>query len=301
MTTEPLACLNGDWMPAAEARVSIWDRGFLFGDGVYEVWRIRAGRLWLETAHQRRLERSLRELELGGVDLDRLRSRCQETVERSGFEEGLLYLQITRGVAPRRHRFPEPGTPPTELIVALPYDDKPTDELRRTGVALVSQPDLRWGRCDIKSLNLLGNVLACEAASRANALEAILVDREGFVTEATHSSLLWIRDGRLEATPEGPSLLPGTSRHFLVDLARELGLDYAPQRRSLDELKQAEEAILTGTTLDVMPVIRIDDAVIGSGAPGAWTKRLGDAFRNAIERFRSGAPVSSAFRYEVGA
>ncbi len=216
---EVLACLNGEIMPVEQARVPVWDRGFLFGDAVYEAWRIYGGRCWLELEHVTRLRRSLKELEFPQVDLERLMDRLHRTISESKIQEGTAYVQITRGVAPRAHAFPDASVPPTELIIVRPYDDGPTARLRQTGVGVISHPDLRWKRCDVKSTNLLGNVLAMEAASRAGCHEAVLVDSEGLVTEATHSSLIWARDGRLEGTPEGPEILPGMTRQHVLRLA----------------------------------------------------------------------------------
>src|SRR5262245_50471032 len=159
---QDLACLNGETMPVEQARVPVWDRGFLFGDSVYEVFRMYQGRCWLEAEHLSRLKRSLAELEFPPYDLSRLMERARETIRARGIGEGILYVQITRGVAPRSHPFPDPPVPPTELIVVRPYDDGPTARFRETGVSVISQPDLRWKRCDIKSTNLLANVLAIE-------------------------------------------------------------------------------------------------------------------------------------------
>ena len=190
---EVLACLNGEIMPVERAFVPVWDRGFLFGDSVYEVFRMYRGRRWLEAEHLARLKRSLHELEFPLHDLERLVERMDRTIAESRIREGTVYVQVTRGVAPRAHAFPDPPVTPTELIVVRPYDDGPAARLRESGARMISRPDLRWKRCDIKSTNLLANVLASEAARRAGCHEAVLIDSEGFVTEATHSSLLWVR------------------------------------------------------------------------------------------------------------
>src|SRR5262249_33778782 len=158
-----------------QARVPVWDRGFLFGDSVYEVFRMYRGRCWLEAEHLARLRRSLRELEFPPYDLDGLLGRIKRTIAESAIQEGTVYVQITRGVAPRMHAFPDPPVPPTELIVVRAYDDAPTARLRESGVRAISHSDLRWKRCDIKTTNLLGNVLANEKAHRAGCYEAILV------------------------------------------------------------------------------------------------------------------------------
>ncbi|MDX2038472.1 MAG: aminotransferase class IV [Isosphaeraceae bacterium] len=282
------ACLNGVIGPIEEAKVSVWDRGFVFGDSVYEVFRLYAGRLWLEAEHLERLERSLHEVEFPAVDFKRLRSRIAATIGSSGVLEGTVYIQITRGVAPRAHAYPEPPVEPTELIVVRPYDDSATAAHREKGVAVISEPDRRWKRCDIKSTNLLANVMALEHAHRAGAFETILIDAQGRVTEATHSSLLWIRDGRLMGTPEGEEILPGTKRRFLRELAESLGIGFAEESISPAELVRQDEVVLTGTTIEVMPVIRIDDRTVGTGSPGSITKRLQAAYQAAVtERLRS--------------
>ena len=238
-----LACVNGRIMPVEQATVSIWDRGFLFGDAVYEVFRMYQGRCWLEDEHLTRLRRSLKELQFPDLDLTRLMERAYETIQASGILEGTLYIQITRGVAPRSHPFPDPPVPPTEVIVVRPFDDRPVSRLRETGVAVVTQPDLRWKRCDIKSTNLLANVLAIEQARRAGAFEAVLLDDHGLVTEATHTSLLWVRGGRLEGTPEGHEILPGMTRQLVLRLIEKLEIPFrsnAGHARGLEGGRRAD-------------------------------------------------------------
>lgn len=280
-----LACLNGELMPADQARVPIWDRGFLFGDAIYEVFRLYAGRLWLEDAHHARLRRSLAEIELIGVNFDELKRRIQRTIAASEVREGTVYIHVTRGVAPRLHAFPNPPVAPTELIVVRPYDDAPTARMRESGVKTVSLPDLRWGRCDVKSTNLLANVLANEAAHRAGGFEAILIDRAGSVTEATHSSLLWVRDGVLEGTSDGPEILPGTTRGFVLGLADRERLPFRDAQITLDALKRADEILLVGTSIEVLPVTEVDDDLIGDGRPGPFTRRLQAAYRRELEQW----------------
>lgn len=286
-----LASLNGTISTPEEAKISIWDRGFLFGDAVYEVCRIYRGRCWLEDEHMARLKRSLREMRIEGVDFDRLYKRMHETISRSGIEEGTVYVQITRGVAPRMHAFPDPPVEPTELIVVRPYDDAKTAETRQNGVTVLSRPELRWGRCDVKSTNLLANVVAFQEATEQGGSEAIFEEPDGTVTEASHSSLLWIREGRLEGTPEGPGILPGTTRLGVRRLAESAQIPFREARISLDELKKADEVLLTGTTIEVLPVVKVDDTVIGDGKPGPMTRRLQEALRTAIERWLAPVPV----------
>jgi D-alanine transaminase len=212
-----------------------------------------------------------------------------EAIRRSGLHEAIIYVQISRGVAVRKHAFPDPPVEPTELIVVLPYDDGPTAALRKTGVAVVSQPDLRWKRCDIKSVNLLGNVLANQAAHEAGAYEAVLVDDAGHVTEATHSSLLWVREGALFATGEGREILPGTTRGFMLELAQECNVSFRTERIGLERLMECDEVILTGTTIEVMPVVEIDGRRVGGVVPGPVTGRLQLAFTSRLNRWLEGA------------
>jgi len=280
---EVLACLNGETMPVEQAKVPVWDRGFLFGDSVYEVCRLYAGRCWLEAEHFARLRRSLKELDFPPVDVDRLIERVYQTIAASGVLEGTVYIQITRGVAPRAHAFPDPPVPPTELIIVRPYDDAPTARLRQAGAKVISHPDLRWKRCDIKSTNLLANCLATEAARRAGGFEAILVDAAGFVTEATHTSVLWVRQGRLEGTPEGNGILPGMTRQLILRLVKSLGIPFVGTHVTLPELKASDEVILVGTTTEVVPIVQIDDDRIATGQPGPVARRLWDAYRQEVE------------------
>ncbi len=288
---ESLACLNGEIMAVADAKVPVWDRGFLFGDSIYEVFRLYEGCCWLEDEHMARLRRSLIEMQFPAVDLIGLMERIHRTISRSGIQDGTAYIQITRGVAPRLHAFPDPPAPPTELIVIRTYDDGPTARLRETGVAMLSQPDLRWKRCDVKSTNLLANVIANEAAHRAGCYEAVLVDENGQVTEATHSSVVWVRGGRLEGTPEGPPILPGTTRSMSRRLADQIGVPFVPGRITLQELKDADEVMLLGTTIEVLPVVKIDDQLVSDGTPGPLARRLQDAHRTAVESWLAPEPV----------
>lgn len=286
-----LACLDGVILPPEEARVPANDRGYLFGDAVYEVCRIYQGRCWLEDEHNARLRRSLREMRIGPIDFDRLTRRVHDTISRSAIEEGTVYIQISRGVAPRKHAFPEPPVEPVELILVRPYDDTETAQLRMSGVPVISHPDWRWRRCDVKSTNLLGNVLALQSAQESGGYEAVLVEPGGTVTEATHSSLLWVRGGRLQATPEGPGILPGTTRHAIIRLAREEGIPFGEVAITLDALKSADEVFLTGTTIEVLPIISIDGQPISHGRPGLITERLQRAFRGALERWLAPVPA----------
>lgn len=279
----PLANVNGELTPLAEAKVPVLDRGFLFGDAVYEVLRVYAGRLWLEDEHFARLARSLGEIRIRGVDVDRLRRRVRETVAAGPFREATAYIQVTRGAAPRTHAFPA-GAVPFELVFVQPYAD-PYAEARRTGSGVVTRPDQRWGRCDIKSTNLLANVLAMQAAKESGCPEAILYRPDGTLTEGTHSSLFGVVGGVLRTAPKTSSVLPGVTRDLVARLAAEAGSP--PEERTLtrDELPRATELFLTGTTAEVLPVVTVDGATVGDGRPGPVTRRLQEAYAEAVRSF----------------
>jgi D-alanine transaminase len=282
---ESLASLNGEIMPVDQAKVPVWDRGFLFGDAVYEVIRLYQGRCWLEVEHFARLRRSLAEMDFPPVDVDGLADRVRRTIVASGIGDGTAYIHVTRGVAPRHHAFPVPPVAPTELIVIRPYDDGPTARARDRGVGIISQPDLRWKRCDVKSTNLLANVVANEAAHRLGCYEAVLVSADGYVTEATQSSLLWVRGGRIEGTPRGPGILPGITRQILQRLVDEVGIALVEIRATLEELKATDEVLLLGTTIEVLPVVTVDGHPIDGGTPGRVTRELQGAYRSTVERW----------------
>jgi D-alanine transaminase len=291
-----LACVNGELMAPEQATVPIHDRGFLFGDSVYEVCRIHGGRCWLEAEHLARLGRSLQELEFPPCDLDRLVERIYRTIRASFVQEGLVYVQITRGVAPRTHAFPNPPVEPTEVIIVRPFDDGPSNALRETGVPVVTRPDVRWGRCDIKTTNLLGNVLANESAHREGAYEAVLIDSLGYVTEATHTSVLWVREGRIEGTPEGPEILIGMTRHLAARLAGKIGVPFVETRVTLPALLAADEVFLVGTSTEIMPIATIDGKPIGDGKPGPITRRLQEAYRVALRDWLDAEPSPALAR-----
>lgn len=278
-----LANLNGQILPLAEAKVSVLDRGFLFGDGIYEAMHLAAGRIRFYKEHLARLQRSLAELNLGGVDLERLQQRITATVQAAGLADAFIYIQITRGSAPRRtHAYPD-GLIPTELIYVEPFID-PYTEQRSRGIRVISFPDLRWRRCDIKSLNLLGNVLAARAAQDRGANEAILVADDGTWTEATRSSLFGVVDGRLRTGPNSPAILPGVTRGFILRIIRDLGLPHDERHLHRDEASRVAELFLTGTTAEVLPIVQVDDRPIGDGTPGPLTRKLQAAFREYVAK-----------------
>lgn len=268
--------LNGQFLPSHEARVPVDDRGFLFGDGVYEVTRALGGRLFAEEAHWRRLETGLAELRIQPPP-DFTRERVRAISERLLAENALtggeatVYLQVTRGAAPRTHAFPPAGTAPTVYLSASPF--QVPWETRQRGVSAITLPDLRWGRCDIKTVNLLPNILAKQQAKEAGAWEAVLV-REGVVTEGASTTVLVVMEDTLFTHPKGPQVLPSVTRDVVLELARDLQLHVVERPVRLDERPQWEELLLVGTTTDVQPVVSLDGQPVGEGRPGPITRQL---------------------------
>jgi D-alanine transaminase len=275
-----LVYLNGKIVPPEEAVVSINDRGFLFGDAVYEVIRSYDGRLWCLTRHMRRLAHSLAAIDMENVDVDRVTKVVEETHRASEIPNALLYLQVTRGVAPRSHAYAR-DLVPTVLVTVRDIAPK-LAAIDYGGVAAVIAPDLRWRRCDIKSTDLLPNVLAKTHARDRGAHEAILVDAEGYVTEGTSNSVFWVRGRHLMTTPAGPEVLPSISREIVLEIALDEGLPLLIERTPLEQFRRAGEIFLAGTTSEVCPVIALDDASVGAGRAGPVTLQLQKAFRARI-------------------
>lgn len=270
-----IAYVNGRYLPQRAACVNVEDRGFQFADGIYEVVHVHRGRFVDEDRHLDRLDRSLREIRLAfPMPRGALRQVLLEVARRNRVTEGLVYMQVTRGVARRDHAFPVRAVPPTVVVTARRLPPFPADVARWTATAITC-PDERWARCDIKSVGLLANVLARQAAREQGATEAILVDGQGMVTEGASTSV-WMVDehGAVRVRHLDHAILPGCTRAALADLMREAGV--APEERgfSLDELRRAREAFLTSATSFVKPVLRIDGRDVGDGQVGPVARRL---------------------------
>jgi D-alanine transaminase len=280
---EALANSNGTILPLSEAKVPAQDRGFLFGDAVYEVLRVYAGRPWLMEEHFVRLARSLENIRIHGVDLDRLRRRMFETIAAGPFREATAYIQVTRGSASRAHPFPA-GATPLEILWVQEFAD-PYADARRTGAGVVTQLDLRWERCDIKSTNLLANVLAMQAAREAGCLEALLYLPDGTLTEGTHTSFFGVLGGTVLTAPNSNAILPGITRSLILRLAGRAGIPVRERVLKREDLAQVTELFLTGTTSEVLPVVRVDGRAIAAGRPGPVTRHLQDVYREAVREF----------------
>jgi D-alanine transaminase len=284
---EPIANLNGKQMPLAEAKIPALDRGFLFGDAVYEVLRIYQGRPWLLEEHWKRLAHSLDAIRISGVDLDRLRKRMLDTIAAGPFVEAIVYIQVTRGVAPRTHVFPS-GTPPLEFLYVQEFLDHYAPA-RASGACVITLPDIRWDRCDIKSTNLLANILAAQAAKEAGCREALFYLPDGTLTEGTHTSFFGVLSSSGQKTlltaPTSPVILPGITRGLILRLAQQADIPVQEHVLKRHDLGRVSELFLTGTTSEILPIIQVDDHAIGDGKPGPITRLLQEAYAQAVAAF----------------
>jgi D-alanine transaminase len=274
--------LNGGYVDHTEAAIPVDDRGFLFADGVYEVVRVYGGRAFLAEAHTQRLRAGLAALRIDARGLPDLVEISHRLIEANGLAgDGTVYIQVTRGVAPRKHAFPSPAVAPTVYLVAKAFQNHSADYFEQ-GVAAITVPDTRWSRCDIKSVSLLPNVLANQEAHEAGAFEAIFV-RDGVLIEGSHSNLFGVVDGTLVTYPSCNYILTGITRNLVLDLARELGIPASEAPMYSHRIDDIEELFLSGTTTEVMPVTRLDGRPVGAGTRGDFTRRLQAAFRHRIE------------------
>ena len=277
--------LNGQFSPLSEISISPDDRGFLFGDGIYEVIRAYHGvpAFWEE--HCTRLVRSAKEIQLSfsikPQDFYRL---LLTGLQQSGYAEGKIYIQITRGVAPREHGFPV-NEGPTVFLSFREMGPLPI-ELTRQGVKVITVSDIRWDRCDIKSLNLLPNVLAKQQAQEAKVFEAIFV-RDGFVIEGATSNIFIVKDGQLRTPERNNFVLSGVTQQQVINLAQEQGQDVQFDRITLADLREADEVFLVGTTIEVIPVVAVDGQTIHKGTPGLVTCTLQQRFTDLVAHLTS--------------
>lgn len=280
-----IAYVNGRYLPHETARVHVEDRGYQFADGVYEVCEVRGGRLVDERRHLERLQRSLAELRIAmPMPISALDVVLRETVRRNRVREGLVYLQVTRGVARRDHAFPPAGTKPSIVVTARSLNRSQTDAAAEEGVGVITVPDNRWERVDIKTVSLLPNVLARQAARDRGAKEAWFVDRDGFVTEGA-SSNAWIvtKEGAIVTRPATPGILKGITRAVVMDVAERQKLRVEERPFTVAEALSAREAFQTAATMVVMPVTQIDGQKIGDGRAGQVALALRAKFHEAAE------------------
>lgn len=276
--------LNGKFLPIEEASVSVMDRGFIFGDGVYEVIPVYGGRLFRLAQHLDRLARSLGEVRIGDpFTRTEWQSCLGELVDRNGKGDQSVYIQVTRGVAPRDHAFPRDARP-TVYAASSPLKPLP-DNIAEQGVAAVTLQDIRWKRCDIKAITLLPNILLRQQAIDQGAVEAILV-RDGLVYEGAASNLFIVQNGVILTPPKGPYLLPGVTRDLVLELAAAQGIACRETMLTADELHAADEVWLTSSTREILPVTVLDGQRVGDGRPGPLWRRMTGVYQNYKQSLR---------------
>jgi D-alanine transaminase len=268
--------LNGDFITKNAASISPEDRGFNFADGIYEVIKYYRGKPFRYADHLERLKRSLREVQIGFEGCDQLESVFQELLDRNGLsvQEAGIYLQISRGSHTRMHRFPE-NIATTIYATAFPFASKP-DELKN-GVKVITTEDIRWLRCDIKSISLLTNVMAAQKAHEHNAVEAIFI-RNGIVTEGSHSSFMAVKNGTVYTHPDSNLILPGVTKIVIREICHQNNIQLVEEGIPASELENMDEMMIIGTGSEVTPVIQIDEMLVGKGKPGPVTLFIQDKF-----------------------
>jgi D-alanine transaminase len=276
--------LNGQYLPIEEAKISVLDRGFIFGDAVYEVWRYVHGTLFESDKHLRRLHNGLRDIHIA-PPVESQTAKLHEISDRLWKEngmkgEGSLFLEMSRGAAPRAHQYPKPAVPPTVFIMAVPFT--PPEELRSKGAAVIFVDDVRWRRCNVKTTQLLPNVMAKQEAFDHECLDAIFV-RDGIVTETSAANVMAVTDGTLWTHPIDGAVLPGVTREVVLALAKELGIPVREEGMTTDACQNADEVFLVGTLTDVMPIVKVAGRQIGAGKPGPITLRLFQALRERLD------------------
>ncbi len=278
-----VAYVNGAYLPLRGAGISILDRGFQFADSIYEVWAVRGGKMFDSHEHMARLQRSLAELRIAPpMSEASLMAVIRETMRRNRVRDGIVYVQVSRGAATRDHVFPSPATPPTLVVTAKNIDQRAIATRAASGINVTSAPDTRWARCDIKSVNLLPNVLARQGAKEKGAFEAWFVDADGLVTEGS-SSNAWIVDahGVLRTRALSQQILHGVTRGAIVRLSQDRQLKIEERAFTIEEAKNAREAFVTAASNAATAVIEIDGIRIGDGKPGPVTKALRAAYLGA--------------------
>ena len=271
--------LNGKYVPKEQAMIPVEDRGFIFGDGIYEVVRLINGAVFAWDAHAARMANGLNTLRISmaGAESATMKAVCEKLVADNGLAAGeaTVYIQVSRGVAPRTHHFPPAGTPTTVYASASVF--KPNFAMRDNGAKGITLADIRWSRCDLKTVNLLGPVMARQAAQEAGAYEA-LMHRDGMFTEGAATNAFFVVKGVLRTYPVSNYILQGITRIEIVKLIHELGLPFDERPVALSELGACEEIFVCGTTTDVQPLVEVDGRPVGNGKPGPLTVQLKEAF-----------------------
>ena len=279
--------LNGQYLPLEEAKISVLDRGFIFGDAVYEVWRLVNGKLFESEKHLDRLHNGLRDVHItppAEAQKARLQEISDRLVKDNGInQEGSLFLEMSRGAAPRAHQYPKPAVPPTVFLMASPFT--PPEDLRAKGAGVILIDDVRWKRCNVKTTQLLPNVMAKQQAFENDCLDAIFV-RDGIVTETSHANVMAVVNGTLWTHPIDGSVLPGVTRDVVLELAKKNGVPVREEGMTVDAFRKADEVFLVGTLSDVMPIVKVDGKQVGAGKPGPVSLKLFKALRERLDALR---------------
>lgn len=284
------AYINGEFCELSAAKVSVEDRGFQFADGIYEVVMAYNRRPFRLPEHLKRFRRSAEAIKLNfDFDAGQIERIVEQGIARCAFDDIHIYLQLTRGRAPRNHRFPPPDAPPTVVAIFKPRRE-PDAQLREHGYSLITVPDDRWANCFIKSIALLPNILARQHAVEAGADEAAFVTPDGQVLECASSNIFASRNGVLVTPPLGPRLLAGITRQYLLECAARLDLRTAERPLSVDDLLSADEVLVTSTAVEVLGVVKLDGRAIGDGKVGEVTRRLMAEFKRGVREACGGAP-----------
>jgi D-alanine transaminase len=276
--------LNGEFLPIENAKISVLDRGFIFGDAVYEVWRGVRGELFEPDRHLARLASGLKDVQIGAPKESKrdallaISERLMRENDLTG--ESSLFLEMSRGAAPRTHQYPKPPVPPTVFIMASAFT--PPEDLRARGGAVICIDDNRWNRCNVKTTQLLPNVMAKQEAAEHDALDAIFV-RDGMLTETSHANVMAVIDGAVWTHPITGHVLPGVTRDVVLELAKSLGITVREKPIPKADLAKASEVFLTGTLSDVMPIVTVDGRKVGDGRPGPISKKLFAALRERLD------------------
>ena len=272
--------LNGEYVDYADAKVSVEDRGFQFADGIYEVIQVVDGQLFAMDPHLDRLAEGAEIMQIPvPISQDEFWRVARRLIQVNGVDEGCIYIQLTRGAAPRIHSFPDEIEP--TLVVMARNLRVVTPGAKKRGGKIITAPDNRWGLCYVKTVGLVPNIMVRQKAKEAGAIEAVMV-RDGLVTEGSHSNLFIVKDGEIWTHPLA-NILPGITRELAIEVARKEGLTVHEKAFSLDFMLEADEVFLTGTLTGVMPVVAVDDVTVGDGTPGPVTQQVSDAYDQLLE------------------
>lgn len=283
-----LANWNGVEMPLDQVLVPVMDRAFIFGDAVYEVIRIYDGRLWRINDHLERLNRGLKELAID-FSVDEVKDRLLRTLKSSQEKEAIAYIQITRGTAPKRfHHFP--GNVSPNCLIFIEHFEDAAAPLRQSGAKAITAKDVRWQRNDLKVTSLLANCLAAQSANSKGCIEAIMV-RDGLVTEGSRTSVFGVKGGQVIVSPAGPHVLPGITKRQVIELCKSKNIPMLEGRITEEELFQLDEVFITGTTIQIVPIISVDEKPVADGKPGPVVRQLQNGFSQAVSDWLAKATV----------